>query len=81
MFLFYFARQIYYSIFMKSKEKSIDCKKGYGFITGEDGKEVFVHYSGIVKDGFKALNEKQEVEYELGEGSKGIQAINVKVVE
>ena len=55
--------------------------KGNGFITGEDGKEVFVHYSGIVKDGFKALNEKQEVEYELGEGSKGIQAINVKVVE
>ena len=81
MFLFYFARQIYYSIFMKGKVKWFDSKKGYGFITGEDGKEVFVHYSGIVKDGFKALNEKQEVEYELGEGSKGIQAINVKVVE
>ena len=81
MFLFYFARQIYYSIFMKGKVKWFVGKKGYGFITGEDGKEVFVHYSGIVKDGFKALNEKQEVEYELGEGSKGIQAINVKVVE
>ena len=81
MFLFYFARQIYYSIFMKGKVKWFDGKKGHGFITGEDGKEVFVHYSGIVKDGFKALNEKQEVEYELGEGSKGIQAINVKVVE
>ena len=66
---------------MKVKVKWFDSKKGYGFITGEDGKEVFVHYSGIVKDGFKALNEKQEVEYELGEGSKGIQAINVKVVE
>ena len=66
---------------MKGKVKWFDGKKGYGFITGEDGKEVFVHYSGIVKDGFKALNEKQEVEYELGEGSKGIQAINVKVVE
>ena len=66
---------------MKGKVKWFDSKKGYGFITGEDGKEVFVHYSGIVKDGFKALNEKQEVEYELGEGSKGIQAINVKVVE
>ena len=62
---------------MKGKVKWFDGKKGYGFITGEDGKEVFVHYSGIVK----ALNEKQEVEYELGEGSKGIQAINVKVVE
>ena len=66
---------------MKGKVKWFDGKKGSGFITGEDGKEVFVHYSGIVKDGFKALNEKQEVEYELGEGSKGIQAINVKVVE
>ena len=66
---------------MKGKVKWFDGKKGYGFITGEDGKEEFVHYSGIVKDGFKALNEKQEVEYELGEGSKGIQAINVKVVE
>ena len=66
---------------MTGKVKWFEVKKGYGFITGEDGKEVFVHYSGIVKDGFKALNEKQEVEYELGEGSKGIQAINVKVVE
>ena len=66
---------------MNGKVKWFDGQKGYGFITGEDGKEVFVHYSGIVKDGFKALNEKQEVEYELGEGSKGIQAINVKVVE
>ena len=66
---------------MTGQVKWFDSKKGYGFITGEDGKEVFVHYSGIVKDGFKALNEKQEVEYELGECSKGIQAINVKVVE
>ncbi len=66
---------------MKGKVKWFDSKKGYGFITGEDGKEVFVHYSGIAKEGFKALNEKQAVEYELGEGSKGIQAINVKVIE
>ena len=81
MFLFYVAEQIYYVYSMKGKVKWFDGKKGYGFITGEDGKEVFVHYSGIAKDGFRALNEKQEVEYELGEGGKGIQAINVKVVE
>ena len=66
---------------MKGKVKWFDGKKGYGFIIGEDGKEGFVHYSGIIKEGFKALNEKQEVEYELGEGSKGIQAVNVKIVE
>ena len=66
---------------MTGKVKWFDGKKGYGFITGEDGKEVFVHYSGIVKDGFKALNEKQEVEFEVGSGAKGEQAINVTVVE
>ena len=66
---------------MKGKVKWFDSKKGYGFITGEDGKEVFVHYSGIVKDGFRSLNEGQEVEFELGDGSKGIQAINVTVAE
>lgn len=66
---------------MKGKVKWFDSKKGYGFITGEDGKEVFVHYSGIVKDGFRSLNEGQAVEFELGDGSKGIQAINVTVAE
>ena len=42
---------------MTGKVKWFDSKKGYGFITGENGKEIFVHFSGIVTDGFKSLNE------------------------
>ncbi len=66
---------------MTGKVKWFDSKKGYGFITGENGKEIFVHFSGIVSDGFKSLNEGQTVSYEVGTGSKGEQAINVTVVE
>lgn len=66
---------------MNGKVKWFDSKKGYGFITCEDGKEVFVHYTGIVKEGFKALTEGQAVEFEIGEGAKGEQAVNVTVVE
>ncbi|MEG2064766.1 MAG: cold-shock protein [Alistipes sp.] len=66
---------------MKGTVKWFDGKKGYGFITGENGKEVFVHFSGIMTDGFKSLNEGQQVEFELGNGAKGEQAVNVTVVE
>lgn len=66
---------------MTGTVKWFDGKKGYGFITGEDNKEVFVHFSGIMTEGFKSLNEGQKVEYKLGTGSKGEQAVNVKVVE
>lgn len=66
---------------MTGKVKWFDSKKGYGFITTENGKEIFVHFSGIVKEGFKSLNEGQKVEFEIGNGTKGEQAINVTVVE
>lgn len=66
---------------MKGQVKWFDSKKGYGFITGENGKEIFVHFSGILTDGFKSLNEGQNVEFEVGNGAKGEQAVNVKVVE
>ena len=66
---------------MTGRVKWFDSKKGYGFITAEDGKEIFVHFSGIVKEGFKSLNEGQTVEFEIGTGAKGEQAINVTVVE
>ena len=65
---------------MEGKVKWFDPKKGYGFIIAEDGKEVFVHYTGIVKEGFKALSEGQLVTYEIGTGAKGEQAVNVQLV-
>ena len=66
---------------MKGQVKWFDSKKGHGFITGENGKEIFVHFSGIMSDGFKSLNEGQQVEFEVGNGAKGEQAVNVTVVE
>lgn len=55
-------------------------EKGYGFIEGEDGEDIFVHYSAIKQDGYKSLYEGQVVDYELLETKKGLQAINVKEV-
>jgi len=57
--------------------KWFNAEKGYGFITGEDGNEVFVHFSEIQGDGFKTLDEGQKVEYEVTEGSRGPQASQV----
>ena len=69
------------TFFMTGKVKWFDSKKGYGFITAENGKEIFVHFSGIATDGFKSLNEGQAVEFEVGSGAKGDQAVNVTVIE
>ena len=56
--------------------------KGYGFIPMEDGTEIFVHYSGIISEQkFKSIAEGQTVEFEITDGEKGKQAINVTVVE
>ncbi len=55
-------------------------EKGYGFIEGDNGEDIFVHYTAIKQDGFKSLSEGQIVEYELLETEKGLQAINVKEV-
>jgi len=51
--------------------------KGYGFIEQENGKDVFVHYSAILSDGFKTLEQGEKVEFEVVEGPKGPQASNV----
>lgn len=72
---------IFNTFFMTGKVKWFDSKKVYGFITAENGKEIFVHFSGIATDGFKSLNEGQSVQFEVGSGAKGEQAINVTVVE
>lgn len=58
--------------------KWFDTKKGYGFIVGPEGKDVFVHYTSIEGDGFRALREGEEVEYELVHTDKGLQAANVR---
>ncbi len=65
---------------MTGKVKWFNATKGYGFITGDDGKEVFVHFSAIQVDGFKTLDEGQAVEYDVNEGEKGPQASNVKKI-
>lgn len=62
------------------KVKWFDSKKGYGFIVGQDGRDVFVHYSAVAGEGFKSLKDGQAVDYELVEGDKGLQAQNVACV-
>lgn len=64
---------------MKGTVKWFNQEKGFGFITGEDGKEVFAHFSQIQKEGFKTLNENEEVTFDIIEGQKGPQAANIKV--
>ena len=61
----------------KGKVKWFSNQKGYGFITPESGDDVFVHHSAIQGDGFKTLQENQEVEFEIEDGPKGKQAKNV----
>jgi len=65
---------------MKGTVKWFDSAKGYGFITTEAGNDIFAHYTGIVKEGFKMLEEGQQVEFDVAEGKKGEQAINIAVV-
>ncbi len=62
---------------MNGTVKWFNAEKGYGFITGEDGKDVFVHFSAIQSEGFKTLDEGQKVTYDLVEGNRGMQAANV----
>ena len=66
----------------KGTVKWFNSQKGYGFITMEDGTEIFVHYSGIISEQkFKSIAEGQTVEFEITDGEKGKQAINVTVIE
>lgn len=62
---------------VKGTVKWFNATKGYGFISTEEGEDVFVHYSAIESEGFKTLDEGQEVEFEVAEGDKGPQATNV----
>jgi CspA family cold shock protein len=60
------------------KVKWFNDAKGYGFIETNEGKDIFVHYSAIQKDGFKTLSEGQQVTFDVEEGAKGPQAANVQ---
>lgn len=61
----------------KGTVKWFNNQKGYGFISDEEGNDIFVHYSRLLMDGFKSLEEGQAVEFEVTEGTKGPQAVNV----
>lgn len=66
---------------MKGTVKFFDRAKGWGFLTSNDGKDVFVHHSNIVMDGFRSLNEDDIVDFEIGTGKDGReQAVNVKLI-
>jgi CspA family cold shock protein len=61
--------------------KWFNSEKGFGFITQDaGGPDVFVHFSAIVGDGYRSLDEGQKVDYETSQGQKGLQAVNVRVV-
>ncbi|MFL0266827.1 cold-shock protein [Candidatus Clostridium radicumherbarum] len=65
---------------MNGTVKWFNAEKGFGFITGEDGKDVFAHFSQIKTDGFKTLEEGQKVSFDIAKGQKGPQAENITVI-
>ena len=65
----------------KGTVKWFNSQKGFGFITDENGKDVFVHYSGLNMEGYKTLVEGQPVEFDVVDGTKGPQASNVTVIQ
>lgn len=62
---------------MKGTVKWFNSQKGFGFISDEQGNDVFVHYSGLAMDGFKTLEDGQSVTFEVTQGQRGLQAVNV----
>lgn len=62
---------------MQGKVKWFNAEKGFGFIVSEEGKDVFVHFSAIVQDGYKTLEEGQEVTFDVEQGDRGQMAKNV----
>ena len=66
--------------YMTGTVKWFNSEKGYGFITSDEGNDIFVHYSAINQEGFKTLNEGDKVEFEVVEGDRGPQASNVEKI-
>lgn len=66
---------------MKGTVKWFNAEKGFGFITAEDGNDVFVHFTNIVSEGFRTLEEGQAVTFETQESERGLQAVEVTVTK
>lgn len=66
---------------MKGTVKKFDPNKGFGFITGEDGKDYFFHYSQLVMDGYKSVASNAHVTYEPTTTEKGLRATNIQVID
>ena len=64
---------------MQGTVKWFDSGKGFGFIEREGGDDLFVHYSAIMSEGYKSLEEGQKVEFDVEKGQKGLQATNVRI--
>ena len=65
---------------MNGTVKWFNAEKGFGFITTEEGEDVFAHFSQIQKEGFKTLEEGQEVTFDVAESEKGLQAENIEIL-
>lgn len=66
---------------MQGTVKWFNAKRGYGFIVGENGKDIFIHFTDIQAEGFKTLNDGDIVEYELVNAEKGLKAVNIKKIK
>ncbi|MBE5992000.1 MAG: cold shock domain-containing protein [Paenibacillaceae bacterium] len=63
----------------KGTVKWFNAQKGFGFICDEKGNEIFVHFSGLAMDGYKSLDDGQSVTFDVTEGNRGLQAVNVNL--
>jgi len=67
------------SFMTKGTVKWFNAQKGFGFIADEQGNEIFVHFSGLAMDGYKSLDDGQSVTFDVTEGNRGLQAVNVQI--
>ncbi|MBB2184142.1 cold-shock protein [Lachnospiraceae bacterium MD1] len=63
----------------KGTVKWFNAQKGFGFISDEQGNDIFVHFSGLAMDGYKSIDEGQAVTFEVTKGARGMQAVNVNI--